>query len=73
MGKQKDTPRDDFFILHNVKDGKHYLDFCPKKECSNFPPVVVEITSEQWDALRYEFITGYADKEQIQKLFYIPI
>jgi hypothetical protein len=49
----------DFEISYNTTDGKHFLTISPSVKNEGFKPKEIEVTEEQWNALRYHFAVGY--------------
>jgi len=48
----------DFQIVHSEENGKHYITFVPSKKVEGYPEKRIEVTSDQWDELRYHFMSG---------------
>lgn len=51
--------KSDFQISHRTEDGKHFLTIAPAVENEGFKPKEIEVTEDQWHALRYHFACGY--------------
>lgn len=59
-------PDFDFIIEHRNDGTKHYLKFIAKNEANKEKEI--EITSDQWDELRYNFMTAVDDKKNVTRL-----
>lgn len=62
-----------FKLMHRVKDGKIELTFTADKIDikADYNFQTIEITQDQWDELRYNFMTGINDAKGITKLCYL--
>lgn len=67
----KAKPGFDFQILHQERDGVHYLVVSPSVPNEGYGPVIIEITEKQWDELRFHFATAVEDELKMEKLTYI--
>lgn len=68
MSKAKSS--DLFRVVHKKDGATNIVTFEPATPCG-YEPVSIELTNEQWDALRYGFATMVNDKEKITKLAYV--
>lgn len=51
--------KSEFQISHRTEDGKHFLTISPSVENEGFKPKEIEVTEDQWHALKYHFAVGY--------------
>jgi hypothetical protein len=62
-----------FEIIHRLENGKNIVAITPKTANRGYPPVEIELSKEQWDALQYSFAKlqrGSGDAT-ISKLAYV--
>lgn len=64
MGKTPPQPHFDFKVTHEEVSFKHLVTFSPVEENEGFPPKTIELTQEQWDALRFHFGIGQEHKSE---------
>jgi len=62
---------DTFKIILQQEGEKRFLIFTPETKCEGYPDKKIEVTSEQFDLLRWHFITAVHDKKNVQKLAYV--
>lgn len=67
---KKSEFNDTFTLSHSEKNG-HFLTVSPAIKSEGFEPIAIEITSEQWDKLRFHFITAMNDKNKESLLAYL--
>jgi hypothetical protein len=61
-----------FEVTHKIIEGKNTLTFQPKhKEDNGYGPKTIEVTEEQWNALKYHFATGVNDTTKESILAYV--
>lgn len=51
--------KSDFQISYKTEDGKHFLTISPSVKNEGYKPKEIEVTEEQWNAIRYHFAVGY--------------
>lgn len=62
---------DQFKVFYKQEGDQHSLTFVPAQNAEGYEKKTIAITAEQWNELKYHFMTAIDDRAGVTKLAYV--